>query len=313
MKSSYFFAIVIREKGTDIEQPLSSFKSIIDGIINEHQNTEEQDKEKYCTVDISSLEDTMNTIVDIFENTDNYLFARFSKQRPTGSVVGRNYKTLKTEPIMGNFPDNIKGIESYSFVYINYQTLIAEISTSQYSPDETAIGNFIKKCSNYYVEFKSIPNRVGIDCIFQHRNPVISSFTVDIPVPTSALLEEFGLDDDDINELFGNNVSAKITIAPFYGKTLVSNENVPTLVDKIRNSAAVTEAIFKARSATVKSREYNLYNETFKYDIDIPTSHIVNGKTISYSEKELISIAREKLIENYNNNHDIIVPLANRG
>lgn len=291
MKSSYFFALVIKDQGTEVEQPLSLFKSIIDRIVDEHQNLEEQDKEKCCTINISSTEDTMNTIVDIFENTDNHLFARFSKQRPTGSIVGRNYETLKTEPVLGNFPDNVKGIESYSFVYINYQTLIAEIATSQYSPDETAIGIFLKKCSNYYVEFKAIPNQVGIDYIFRHKKPVISSFTVDIPVPTSALLEEFGFDGDDINELFGNDICAKITIAPTHGTTLVSNEDVPTLVNKIRQSAAVAEAIFKARSATARSRKYNLYNETFKYDIDIPTSHILNGKSISYSEKELKSIA----------------------
>ena len=37
-------------------------------------------------------------------------------------------------------------------------------------------GDLIKKCSEYYVEFKAIPNKVGIDYIFHHRNPVISSF-----------------------------------------------------------------------------------------------------------------------------------------
>lgn len=308
MKSSYFFAIVIKDKETETIQPLSTFKNVIDNICNELG-----DQGQYHTVDISLPDDTMKTIVDIFDNTDQRLFARFSKQRPNSSIVGRNYHTLKTEPVMGAFPDNEKGIENYSFVYVNYQTLIAEIAPSQYSPEESALANLINKCSEYFIEFLPIPNRIGIDRIFTHRKPVISSFTVDIPTPTPALLEEFGFNGDDINELFGNNIRAKIMIAPIHGTTLASNEGVPSVVEKIRQSASVTNAIFKARSATDKTREYNLYDETFKYDIDIPTVHIEKGKSISYSEQELINSAREKLIANYNINHDIIVPLANRG
>ena len=311
MKSAYFYSIIIKEKDSEAVQPITLFKNIIENIIQPNNN--QNDPREYYTVDITQPEDTKKTIVDIFDNNDTHFFARLSKQKPSNSVVGRNYNTLKTEPVMGNFPDNVKGIESYCFVYINYQTLIAEIVTSQYSPDQAAVGNLIKMNSNYYLEFYAIPNRTGIDCIFQHRKPVISSFTVDIPTPTPALLEEFGFTDEDITELFENNIRAKITLAPAHGTTLASNEDVPKVVDKIKQSAAVTGAILKARSASVKSKEYNLYNETFKYDITIETSHVENGHSISYSEVELINIAKNKLIENYNSNYDIIVPLANRG
>ncbi len=307
MKSAYFYALEVKEKGNDTLQPLSLFKTIVEGIVKS-QNTQGG----YCTVDISSPDDNMKTVIDIFDYKDEYLFCRLSKQRPTNTVVGRDYDTLKTEPVMGNFPDNVKGIENYSFAYINYQTLIAEVVTSQYSPSETAIENFIKKNSNYYVESKAIPNRVGIDCIFQHRKPTISSFTVDIPTPDSAILESFGFSDTDITNLFGNDIRAKITIAPLQGTILASNDAAQALVGKIRQFASATNVILKARSESVKTREYNLYDETFKYDISIPTSHTVKGNVISYSEAKLIEIARNRLIENYNEKYDIIVPLANR-
>lgn len=307
MKSAYFYALEIKEKGNDTLQPLSLFKTIVESIVRcrNMQNG-------YYTIDISSPDDNMKTVIDIFDYKDEYLFCRLSKQRPTNTVVGRNYNTLKTEPVMGNFPDNIKGIENYSFAYINYETLIAEVVTSQYSPSETAIENFIKKNSNYYVESKAIPNRVGIDCIFQHRNPTISSFTVDIPTPDPALLESFGFSDTDIINLLNGDIRAKITIAPLHGTTLSSDDAVPALVGKVRQFTSVANAIFKARSESTKTREYNLYDETFKYDINIPTSHTTNGHVISYSEADLIKIARNKLIENYIDKYDIIVPLANR-
>lgn len=307
MKTAYFYALEIREKGNDILQPLSLFKNIIENII-QSQNSQNE----YCTIDISSPDDGMKTVIDIFDYKDEHLFCRLSKQRPTNTVVGRNYDTLKTEPVMGNYPDNKKGIENYSFAYINYQTLIAEIVTSQYSPTETAIENFIKMNSNYYVESRAIPNRVGIDSIFRHRKPVISSFTVDIPTPSPALLESFGFNDAEITNTIGNNIRAKITIAPLHGRTLVANDDAHTLVQKVRDSALITEAIFKAKSESIKAREYNLYDESFKYDINIPTSHTVNGNVISYNESNLIEMARNKLIENYYEKYDIIVSLANR-
>lgn len=305
MKSAYFYALDIIEKGTDILQPITSFKNIIQKIIEPIK-----EENNYYSIDISSPDDSMKTFVDIFDYKGDYFFARLSKQRPTNSVVGRNYETLKPEPVMGNYPDNIKGIENYSFAYINYETLIAEIATSQYSPNETTLENFIKKNSNYYLKSKAIPNRLGIDYIFQHRKPVISSFTVDIPTPDPALLESFGLNDDEITNLIGNDIRAKITVSPLHGTTLTSNDAVPALVQRIRQAASVTDAIFRARSESVKTREYNLYDESFKYDISIPTSHTVNGKVIFYSHDALVEIAKKELIANYDAKCGIIVPLA---
>lgn len=311
MKSVYFYALDIKEKGTDVLQPITSFKNIIEKIIEPIK-----EENNYYSIDISSPDDSMKTFVDIFDYKEDYFFARLSKQRPTNSVVGRNYETLKTEPVMGNYPDNIKGIEKYSFAYINYKTLIVGIATSQYSPAETAIANLIKQKSNFYVEAKAIANRNGIDSIFQHQKPVISSFTLDIPNPDPALLESFGFTDNEIHDIFANNIQAKISISPAHGKILTSDNNVPTLVDKIRNlkqKAALSGATIKARSATTNAREYNLYDEIFKYDINIPTSHIKDGHSISLSEAELLATARIKLIEAYNANYDIIVQIANRG
>ena len=309
MKTAYFFSLTIKNKNTEQVQDISMFPQLIDRII-EHSSAPGD----YRTIDITPDDDTLRTIVDIIEHTDEHLFARFSKQRLTNSVVGRNYRTMQTEPVLGKYKEYEKGIENYSFVYINYSTLIAEIAMSQYSPNETSISNLIKMYTDYYVEIKSLANRNGIEQIFKHVKPTISSISVDIPTPDPVILKHLGLSDNEIQNLFGNDLVAKITFSPTYGRTIVSGDDVETVVAAVKqNKPNLIGAVIRARSHSGKSRDYNLYEDSFKYDINIPSSHTENGKTISYTEEELITSAKEKLISNYNVNRDIIIPLANRG
>lgn len=309
MKTSYFFSLTIRNKQTEQIQDISLFPKLIDAIIEKHSTHAD-----YHTVDITSDNDTLHTVVDIIEHTGEHLFARFSKQRLTNSVVGRNYSTMQTEPVLGRYKEDKKGIENYSFVYINYSTLIAEIAMSQYSPNESSISNLIKKYSDYYLEIKSIPNRNGIEQIYGHAKPVISSISIDVPTPDPVILKHLGVSDTKIQDMLGNNLMAKITFVPMQGTTIVTGDDVETIATAVKNNKPnLLGAVIRARSHSEKSRDYNLYEDSFKYAIDIPTSYIEGGKSISYTEKELITKAKEKLIGNYNTNHDIIVPLANRG
>ncbi len=309
MRTSYFFTLTIKNKQTEQELDISLFPQIIDEIIEKHSVYSD-----YYTIDITSEDDTLHTVVDIIDHTKEYLFARFSKQRLTNSVVGRNYSTMKTEPVLGKYKEDKKGIENYSFVYINYSTLIAEIAISQYSPNESAIANLIKKYSDYYLEIKAIANRRGIEQIFGHTKPVISSISVDVPTPDPVILKHLGLTDNQIQNMIGNNLVAKITVSPAHGTTIVSGDDVEPIVTSVKNNKPnLIAAVIRARSHSEKSRDYNLYEDSFKYNIDIPTSYIENGKSISFTEKELIAKAKEKLVSNYNKNRDIIIPLSNRG
>lgn len=95
-KNVYFYKIEIVNSQSGVAVPVEQYKDILTEIFA-----------RECVNNSVNLtyEQTEPILMDVIENTDEYLFARLSRKRPNNSIQKRNYATRKTTDVLA--PDEI--------------------------------------------------------------------------------------------------------------------------------------------------------------------------------------------------------------
>ena len=65
--------------------------SILKNIIDNEAVTQK----RFKSIDLSFKDDQMHIMMDVYEYERTHLFARLSKQRPSNTLIERDYNTLK--------------------------------------------------------------------------------------------------------------------------------------------------------------------------------------------------------------------------
>lgn len=89
-KNIYLFKVSIRDTQTNTEVPVQLFRGLLREIF---------DREGRNNALKLTYEDTEPMMLDILENTEEYLFARLNRKRPNNSMQKRNYNTYETADV----------------------------------------------------------------------------------------------------------------------------------------------------------------------------------------------------------------------
>ena len=117
-------------------------------------------------------------------------YTRASKQRPTGSVIGRDYNTKVAEGLLNGYSEDIKGIELYTYLYINYESSVLQIISAMGAPNENIIKQLICKYRpEYEIKLIPVPNINGIEKIYGKQNSSINSIELELVNPEPVILE----------------------------------------------------------------------------------------------------------------------------
>ena len=98
-KNIYLFKVVIQDTQTNTEVPVSTFKALFDGIFSQQARNN--------AVKLS-FDDVEPIMLDILDNTDEYLFARLSRKRPNNGLQKRDYTTYLTGEVLS--PEELERI-----------------------------------------------------------------------------------------------------------------------------------------------------------------------------------------------------------
>ena len=104
-KNIYLFKVVIQDTKTNTEVPVSSFKGLFDNIFSRGTRNN--------AIKLSA-DDVEPIMLDILENTDEYLFARLSRKRPNNSLQKRDYSTYKTTEVLEPGEIETAGVELFT-------------------------------------------------------------------------------------------------------------------------------------------------------------------------------------------------------
>ncbi|MGN0350559.1 MAG: hypothetical protein ACI4ES_02825, partial [Roseburia sp.] len=284
IKNIYLFKVVIRDTQTNTEVPVNAFK----GLFQEIFNRESRNSALKLT-----YEDTEPMMLDILEDTNEYLFARLNRKRPNNSMQKRNYTTYLTSDVLQ--PDEIgsNGVELFTYCILGYSHGILSIVNSKGAPSEGALARVFSRYNNRFsLETEAIPNQDLINELINGRAPEINKVQVEIAQPDAQILQElFGFNDKEVLQAVGQNTSSIVfEVKPDFRGALSDDVNTITRLVRAfqQNRNRYNSVVLSGKkSAGERQRQYDLYEEYFKYPISVSEYRQENGQKIE-REKELI-------------------------
>lgn len=312
-KKVNFYKIELHKKNGSADNIIeyTLIKDIVLDIIR--QNAINLEKEKFSILDLTR-DDGLHYNADIFEYSENTLFMRMSNQKPSGGFLKRNYVT--------NVPGAVgieekEGIEVYTYVLLNYETGILSIVNQQGAPAVRIINNIFSKYNpQYYFEFISIPNKTGIDKIYDAKKSKVSQIEVEVPVPNATYLQKmFGWKESEIiDTIQENKLKVVVRVSGAERKSITEDEeHSRKLIKTIRNNLNIyNKAKIRAKAEGIKTQDYNFFDENFSYLVEIPTYTVENQSKRYLSEKELIKVYEDNLKMAYNECLITLKAISNR-
>lgn len=314
-KKAFFFSVDLYPKVGDTVLDYKNIPALIKDIIDE--NAEMNGNVR--TLEVTPIGEYLHTMLDVYHFETGYLFARATKQRPTGSVIGRDYGTKKAENLLSGVTEDKKGIELCTYIFIDYQSCIAQVISAIGAPDESVISEIFKKYSeDYRIKLSPIPNINGVQKIYGKDNLSISSISVEIPHPDPAILEHaIGQDGNRIlRETTAGNIKVTMNISSSFERTRLigDTEHSNALIDSINQiKDNLKKAKIHAKAQNIKARDYNFFDENFYYPVDIPIYKMEGGNRKYFTADQLVEINLQNMIYCFNDSREMLLPLVNRG
>lgn len=310
-KKVNFFTIDLYDSASCVKKDYLELKNLLKVIIERHATP----INNFLVLDLSR-ENELHYVADIFAYTDEYLFMRISNQKPAGGYLYRDYITKKPAGVLEGVSEEKEGIEVYTYALLDYETGILSIVNQQSAPNYKII-NYIfgKYNTNYYLDFKAVPNPDGIDRIYHAVEPRISQIEIEVPVPSAEILEQmFGWSTAEILDIQGNELKATMKLSAVNRRLITDDENETRgLIDCIKSKIAeYNKARVRAKAVGIKTQDYSFFDENFSYPIEIPTYKINSGAKYYYTADDLIMIYRDNLQMAYNENRIILKTISNR-
>lgn len=308
-KNIYLFKVVIRDTQTNTEVPVNLFK----GLFQEIFNRESRNSALKLT-----YEDTEPMMLDILEDTNEYLFARLNRKRPNNSMQKRNYNTYLTTDVLQ--PDEIgsNGVELFTYCILGYSHGILSIVNSKGAPNEGALARVFSRYNNRFsLETEAIPNQDLINELINGRAPEINKVQIDIAQPDAQILQElFGFNDAEVLEAVGQNTSSIVfEVKPNFRGALSNDVNVITRLVRAlqQNHNRYNSVVLSGKKSTgERQRQYDLYEEYFKYPINVSEYRQENGQKTEREKELILRDYKGNMMNVYNQYKDIILAVSNR-
>ncbi|QHI72888.1 hypothetical protein [Aminipila terrae] len=307
----YFFEVKLFESKNEVDY--RNLRNLFEQII--HENA--VDHSNYKTLDLTPDSTTMHSIMDIFEYNTMKMFVRLSKQRPSNTLIKREYDTYEQGDVLPGKSEDENGIEQYTYGSLDFATGIFSFVSARGALTEKALSQAVDKfAGKFEIQLTAIPNAEAINSIYNGEKSEITSVEIEVPLPDTGVLKNIlGWDDDEvIGTLNERNLRTSITIKPPARESITNNtKESQSLLDLLKSCAGVyKKSKIKAKSNKVKLREFDLFDENFGYPIEIKTHYREEGENVPFSIEEMTEQHKKALITVFRENKDLITTITGR-
>ena len=308
-KNIYLFKVLIRDTQTNTEVPVNAFKGLFGEVFN-----------RECRNNALKLtyQDAEPMMLDIIEDTDEYLFARLNRKRPNNSMQKRNYNTYETTDVLP--PDEVdnNGVEWFTYCILGYSHGILSLVNSKGAPREGSLARvFALYNHRFSLETEDIPNQDLINELLNGRSPEINKVQVDIAQPNAQILQElFGFNDAQVLQAVGQNASSLVfEVKPDFRGSLVNDAGlISRLVRAFQQNHGRYNSVVLSGKPTAggRQRQYDLYEEYFKYPLTVSEYRQEGGHKVEVEKELILRDYKGNMMNVYNQYKDIILAVCNR-
>lgn len=308
-KNIYLYKVTIRDTQTNTEMAVNTYKGLFQTIF---------DRECRNGAIKLTYEDVEPMMLDVIDNTDEYLFAKLTRKRPNNSMQKRNYTTYETTEVLP--PDEIgnSGVEWFTYCILGYSHGILSVVNSKGAPSEGALARVFTRYNNRFsLETEAIPNQDLINELIDGRAPEINRLQIDIAQPDAQILQTiFGFNDNEVMQAVGQNTSSIVfDIKPDFRGALSNDPNlIARMIQALRQHRAQYQSVILSGKANTgeKQRQYDLYEEYFKYPITVSEYRQENGQKVEIEKETILRDYRSNMMNVYNRYKAVILAVCNR-
>lgn len=308
-KNVYFYKVSLFSSNPSMEHSIGELKALFDHIFTtnvlNHAIALSQD-------DIEPM------TLDIIDNNDEYLFARLSKKRPNNTLQKRDYDTLAIDDVLAADELGNKGIEMFTYCILGYKHGVLSIANSKGAPKENSLNRLFQLYNNnYYLDIDPVPNSDLIRELYDSDSSVINRICVEVPTPDATVLEQAlkTTDSELLNVVGSNTQSVVFEIKPQYRSELTEDPKlVKRLIDAFRTSRdSFSKVVLHGKTAHRRKQVgYDLFEEYFKYPIEITEYHQEDNRKVEYPKEQIQMDYRGNMMNVYNEFKNIILAFCDR-
>lgn len=303
-KSIYFYKVEIKNVQTGEIVQIEDFHDIMTDIFD-----------RECVNGAIKLthDQTNPVLMDVLENTNEYLFARLSRKRPNNSMQKRDYITFETTEVLA--PDEIEsnGIECFTYCILGYSHGVLSVANSKGAPGAETFSMLLATHNrNYSAECIGIPNNDLIRELVDGNAPKVTRISIDMARPNAQILQQlFGFNDAEIiTAVNRKTASLVVDVKPDFRDHLVDDPSLITRLIRLLRSNQTrynTIKITGKKDNNSPQREYDLYEEYFKYPIDIKEYRHEGGRRLEISKADIRMEYKRKMTDVYDRYKEIIL------
>ncbi|EGO62884.1 hypothetical protein [Acetonema longum] len=308
-KNIYLFKTIIRDTQTNNEVPVNLFRGLFQEVFG-----------RECRNNALELtyQNAEPMILDVIEDTAEYLFAKLNRKRPNNSMQKRNYNTYETMDVLS--PNEIanSGVEWFTYCILGYRHGILSVVNSKGAPNEGALARVFSRYNNRFsLETEGIPNQELIKELLNGRAPEINKVQIDIAQPDAQILEKlFEFNDDEVLQAVRQNTSSLVfEVKPAFREALSKDIDIITrLIRKCQqNRKRYRSVILSGKPATgERQRQYDLYEEYFKYPISVDEYRQEHGQKVEIDKEVILREYKRNMMNVYDQYKDVILAVSNR-
>lgn len=223
-------------------------------------------------ISLEESDDSNAVTLEVLQNEENFLFARMGRIKDNSHILWRYYRELKSAAVATEAEAHQKGLEIFTYVYIDFETMIITQVTEQSAPKPDKLKALFTKYGDYNPYCHRISNADIVQSILQAES--VKFVDLALTIPDAAMLRAFNLSQEQIEVLEELKTLNCEVVLKSKGTSLVSgNKNVRKFMGNIFNGLSEKgidnlKIGYKPKDKS-KPVEKNLKNPYFKDFIEI--------------------------------------------
>jgi hypothetical protein len=169
----------------------------------------------------------------------------------------------------------------------------------------------------YSADTYGIPNHDLVMELISGKSPQVNRISIDMARPSAELLEGmFGFKDTElITAMSRKTASLVVDVKPDFRGYLIDDPSlISKLIDVLRRNQSQynTIRISGKKDGKGPQREYDLYEEYFKYPIDIKEYRTEGGRKIEVSKSTIQNDYKDKMTKVYDQYKEMLLVFVDR-
>ncbi|ADU27201.1 hypothetical protein [Ethanoligenens harbinense] len=206
----------------------------------------------------------------------------------------------------------------FTYCILGYKHGVLSIANSKGAPKETSLNRLFQLYNNhYYLNADPVPNSDLIKELYESDSSILNRICVEIPTPDATVLEQaLKMTDSELIDAVSKNTQSVIfEVKPQYRSDLTKDPDlVKRLIDAFRKSKDSFSKVILHGKTEHRGKQvgYDLFEEYFKYPIEITEYHQEYNRKVEYPKEKIQADYRGNMMDIYNEFKNIILAFCDR-